>query len=217
MKEPEDEIGFITSTVSSVTEAMPSKNLSREIAYCGRSAGSGRIYEYTRKARQLHGSRTSMNKDREQTIQDLLIFLMLVAIGVAGRWGQPEWCFTPTAAAAIFAGYYFARVSIAVLVPLAILAISDLLLPAHDNIPVMLATYAVMTFPVWLGRTLAYPSHGWSSMWRWAVCGLVPATLFWIVTNFAVWAFQSDYPKTFAGFAQCYWAAVPFYRWMLAG
>jgi hypothetical protein len=37
------------------------------------------------------------------------------------------------------------------------------------------------------------------------------------VTNFAVWAFQSDYEKTLAGLAQCYWAAVPFYRWMLAG
>ena len=41
--------------------------------------------------------------------------------------------------------------------------------------------------------------------------------LFYIVTNFAVWAFQSDYEKSLAGLAECYWAAVPFYRWMLAG
>ena len=54
-----------------------------------------------------------MNQNRQQTVQDLLVFALLVAIGVAGRWGQPEWCFTPTAAAAIFAGYYFSRVSIA--------------------------------------------------------------------------------------------------------
>jgi hypothetical protein len=38
-----------------------------------------------------------------------------------------------------------------------------------------------------------------------------------LVSNFAVWAFQSDYEKTLAGLAKCYWAAVPFYRWMLAG
>jgi hypothetical protein len=37
------------------------------------------------------------------------------------------------------------------------------------------------------------------------------------VTNFAVWAFQSDYPPTLAGLGACYWAAVPFFRWMLAG
>lgn len=158
-----------------------------------------------------------MNPHRQQTAQDLLVFVLLVAIGVAGRWGQPEWCFTPTAAAAIFAGYYFSRVSIAVLVPLAILAISDLLLPAHDNLPVMLATYGVMIVPVWLGRMMANSHGGWASAWRWAVCGVFPATLFWVVSNFAVWAFQSDYEQTLAGLGECYWAAVPFFRWMLAG
>ena len=158
-----------------------------------------------------------MNQNRQQTVQDLLVFALLVAIGVAGRWGQPLWSFTPTAAAAIFAGYYFSRVSIALWVPLAILAISDLLLPAHNNLGVMIATYAVMTVPVWLGSMMAGASSGRSSAWRLAVCGFVPATLFWVVSNFAVWAFQSDYEKTLGGLAECYWAAVPFYRWMLAG
>jgi hypothetical protein len=158
-----------------------------------------------------------VSQNRQQTAQDLLVFILLVAIGVAGRWGQPEWCFTPTAAAAIFAGYYFFSVAVAVLVPLAILATSDLLLPAHSNLPVMIATYAVMTIPVWLGRMIARAEQGTASLWRWAVCGLVPATLFWIVTNFAVWAFQSDYPKSLAGLGECYAAAIPFYRWMLAG
>jgi hypothetical protein len=41
--------------------------------------------------------------------------------------------------------------------------------------------------------------------------------LFWLGSNFAVWAFQSDYPGTLAGLARCYWMAVPFFRWMLAG
>jgi len=159
----------------------------------------------------------AVNENRQRTAQDLLVYLLLVAIGVAGRWGQPEWCFTPTAAAAIFAGYYFPRVWVAVLVPLAILAISDLLLPAHDSIEVMLATYAVMTVPVWFGRIMAGSERSWSSVWRWALCGLAPATLFWIVSNFAVWAFQSNYPPTLAGLAACYWAAAPFFRWMLAG
>ena len=158
-----------------------------------------------------------MNRDRKQTIQDLLVFALLIAIGVAGRWGQPEWCFTPMAATGIFAGLYFSRIAIAVMVPIASLAISDLLLPAYNSIPVMLATYAVMIVPVWLGR-MQRGEHGrWSTMVRWALFGLVPATLFYLVSNFAVWAFQSDYEKSLAGLAKCYWAAVTFYRWMLAG
>ena len=158
-----------------------------------------------------------MNEHRRQTICDVLVFLLLIAIGVAGRWGQPEWCFTPTAAAAIFAGWYFSRRAVAVLVPIAILAVSDLLLPAYDSTAVMIITYAVMTLPVWFGRMLrGRPTFG-QVAWRLAACGFVPAVVFYLVTNFAVWAFQSDYEKSFAGLVECYWAAVPFFRWMLAG
>lgn len=156
--------------------------------------------------------------ERQQRACDLSVFVLLIAIGVAGRWNQPWWCFTPTAAAAIFAGFYFSRAAVAVLVPLAILGISDQVLPAYNNIPVLIATYAVMTVPVWLGRMLRERPSGWAAtVWRWAVCGLVPATLFFLVSNFAVWAFQSDYEKSFAGFKLCYFAAVPFYRAMIAG
>jgi hypothetical protein len=158
-----------------------------------------------------------MIRDRQQNLQDLLVFALLIAIGVAGRWGQPEWCFTPTAAAAIFAGLYFSRVAIAVLVPVSILAISDLLLPAYNSIPVMIATYAGMVVPVWLGRMQRGENPRWLAISRWALFGLLPATLFFLVSNFAVWAFQSDYEKSLAGLVHCYWAAVPFYRWMLAG
>jgi hypothetical protein len=158
-----------------------------------------------------------VNQNRLKTIQEVLVLALLIAIGVAGRWGQPEWCFTPTAAAAIFAGYYFSRLSVALLVPIAILAVSDLVLPAYDSRPVMFVTYAAMTVPVWFGRMMANESRGGSRVWRLMLCGLVPATLFFVVTNFAVWAFQSDYEPTLAGLARCYAAAVPFYRSMLAG
>lgn len=158
-----------------------------------------------------------MKPDRERNLQDLVVFSLLVAIGVAGRWGQPEWCFTPIAAASLFAGMYFSRIGVALLVPIAALGISDLLLPAYNSIPVLLATYAIMMVPVWLGRLQRGEQSRWRAAAKWALFGLVPATLFFIVTNFAVWAFQSDYAKTFAGLGQCYWAAVPFFRWMLTG
>lgn len=158
-----------------------------------------------------------MNQNRHQNLQDLFVFCLLVAIGVAGRWGQPQWCVTPTAAAAVFAGFYFARIGIAAMVPLAILAISDLLLPAYDSVAVLLATYAVMVLPVWLGRLLRNEDRQVATAVKMALCGLVPAITFYIVSNFAVWAFLSDYDKSLAGLVECYVAAVPFFRWMLIG
>jgi hypothetical protein len=158
-----------------------------------------------------------MTRRRDQNLKDLLVFALLIGIGVAGRWGQPEWCVTPIAAAAMFAGFYFSRIGIALLVPVTTLAISDLILPAYDSIPVMIATYAVMIVPVWFGRSQRAERSRFSAAARWVLFGLLPATLFYLATNFAVWAFQSSYEKTLAGLAECYLAAVPFYRWMLAG
>jgi hypothetical protein len=158
-----------------------------------------------------------LNEDSPNTVRDLLVVLLLVAIGVAGRWGQPDWEFTPVAAAAVFAGFYFSRLAVAALVPIAILAISDRLLPAYDNLPVLAVKYGALALPILFGRLLASSAGGWRSLWRWGICGLVPATLFFATTNLAVWTFQSNYPKTLTGLVQCYAAAMPFYRSMLAG
>jgi hypothetical protein len=156
-------------------------------------------------------------QQHRQTLLDGLVFTLLVAIGVAGRLGQPDWDFTPIAAAAVFAGFYFSRAFVAALVPLAILVVSDLWLPAYDNLPVLAVKYGAMTLPVLFGRSLAGRRLGWATAWRWGVCGFAPAVLFFVLTNFAVWAFQSDYPKTLDGLGQCYLAGVPFFRAMLAG
>ncbi len=158
-----------------------------------------------------------MAHSRRQNIQEVLVFMLLIGIGVVGRLGQPTWEFTPVAAAAVFAGFYFSQFAIAALIPLATLAISDLILPAHSNVPVMLATYGSMTLPVWFGRLLRTRGGGWDTAARWVLCGLVPAVVFFVVTNFAVWAFQSDYEGSLAGLAECYWRAVPFFRAMLTG
>ena len=154
--------------------------------------------------------------------REVLVFAALVAVGVAGRWWQPAWSFTPTAAVTIFAGYYFAQWRLAVLVPLAILAISDGFLAAHDNLAVAVVVYAFLALPVVLGRWLraSHARESSSSAYRATqllLCGLLPATCFFLVSNFAVWLFKSDYPRTIDGLAHCYLAALPFYRSMLVG
>lgn len=158
-----------------------------------------------------------MTERETSTYRDVLVFLLLVAIGAAGRWAQPDWCFTPIAALTIFAGYYFARWQVAALVPLASLAISDQALPAYDHVGVMAVTYLAMVWPVALGRSLRGGADRAGTVVRWMFCGLLPATAFFLTTNFAVWALKSDYDKTLAGLVECYWSAVPFFRAMLAG
>ncbi len=46
---------------------------------------------------------------------------------------------------------------------------------------------------------------------------LMGSALFFLVTNFAVWAFGSLYPRTWTGLLTCYAAAIPFFKNTLMG
>src|ERR1019366_10675544 len=41
---------------------------------------------------------------------------------------------------------------------------------------------------------------------------LASSVLFFLLTNFGVWAFESLYPKTLEGLIACYVAAIPFFQ-----
>jgi hypothetical protein len=102
------------------------------------------------------------------------------------------------------------------LLPSAVLAMSDLLLPSHDSWPVQVSVHAMAIIPLALGRA-ARGADGWRRAAFWGMCGFVPATAFFLVTNFVVWQFKSLYAPTLAGLIDCYVQALPFYRTMLAG
>lgn len=150
---------------------------------------------------------------------DSAVFVLLVAIAVAGRWAQPVWNFTPLAAVALFAGAYFQRRSVAVLVPIAAMAISNFALAGYSNAAVMVSVYVMLAAPALAGRWLR-PTGAIAPMarlGRLAVAALAPSTAFFLVTNFAEWAFTGAYAKSLAGLAESYAAAAPFYRQMMAG
>jgi hypothetical protein len=148
--------------------------------------------------------------------RDLIVFALLTSIGVVGRWAQPDWNFTPLMAITVLGGYYFRSLLPAVLLPVSVLAISNLALDSYDSVPVLISVYAMMLVPLFLGRA-ARGKSGWQLAGVGALCGLVPATAFFIVTNFVHWAATSMYDHTWAGLMNCYVAALPFYRTMLVG
>ncbi len=154
-----------------------------------------------------------------ETLRELAVFGLLLAIGVVGRWYELAWNFTPLAAVTLLGGYYFRQTLAAVLLLVSILTVSNLLLPAYSYWQVQLAVYVMLLVPLALGRAARGRPQGggWKQAKYFALCGFVPATLFFVVTNFAVWVTTPYYAKTLAGLSSCYAAAIPFYRWMLAG
>jgi hypothetical protein len=136
----------------------------------------------------------------------------LIALCLAGRLLPHPPNFTPLAATALFAGAVFRYRLAALLVPLLALLISDLVIGTYDW-RVMAVTYAASMLPVALSPLLA----GRWPVLRVAGCSLLCAVLFFVATNFAVWAFGGWYERSLSGLIACYVAALPFFQYMLYG
>jgi hypothetical protein len=143
---------------------------------------------------------------------DLLIIACLIGLDVAARLFPHALDFTPVAATALFAASVLRVRALALLVPILGLLLGDAVLGFYD-LRVMAAVYAALALPACaacLSRRLRRPSL--------IVPILVSSSLtFFLVTNFAVWAFSPMYPANATGLLKCYVAALPFLRNMLAG
>lgn len=117
--------------------------------------------------------------------------------------------FSPIAALALFGGASFASKRAAFFVPLFGLFLSDLVLGFYSITPVIYGSFALITC---LGLWLRWRQN----VSRIAGAAIVSALLFFVLTNFGVWALGNLYPKTWAGLADCYVAAIPFFRNTLA-
>jgi hypothetical protein len=136
--------------------------------------------------------------------------LSIVVAGVVLRVVPHPWNFAPIGAIALFGGARFERRSFAIVVPLLTMFIGDSIIGFHSMMPVIYATYALIAvIGMFLrDRRASIPAVGG--------CALLSATIFYIVTNFAVWATGTMYAKTAAGLIACYIAAIPFFGNTLA-
>ena len=139
------------------------------------------------------------------------IIVVLVATGIMSRLINHPPNFVPLAAIALVSAYYLSfRHSW--LIPLGIMLVSDLFIGFYD--PFIMASVYGCYLLIW-------------GLGRWAMSSgsrvaLMPAVLsgsvmFFVVTNFAVWAFSPLYEKTAAGLYLAYAMGIPFFKWTLAG
>jgi hypothetical protein len=125
---------------------------------------------------------------------------------------------TPIAAMALFGGACFRKRWVALLLPLAAMLLSDLALGY--------TTYGlwrlVRSQPIVYACILATTAIGECiknrrSPWQVVAASLAGSILFFVVTNFAVWASGTMYPLTGTGLGTCYMMAIPFFGNTLAG
>lgn len=150
-------------------------------------------------------------KDRRNLmLRTLAVFGVLLALGVAGRLLPHVENFTPVAAIALFAGFFFRRRLVALAIPLVIMFVSDAFLEATP-LGVKITVYVAILFPLvfapLLRKRLSPVRIGGSA--------LLAALLFYLVTTFAVW--WAFYPQTLGGLLECYGVGLPFLAKKLIG
>ncbi|HVU32282.1 MAG TPA: DUF6580 family putative transport protein [Opitutaceae bacterium] len=112
---------------------------------------------------------------------------------------------TPIAALALFGGAQLKDRRLAFGLPLAAMMLSDLVLGFHSA---MWAVYGCFALTVSLGLALR-SRRGPGAI---VAAALASSVVFFVVTNFAVWAMGGMYAPTTAGLVECYAAAVPFFH-----
>jgi Family of unknown function (DUF6580) len=144
-------------------------------------------------------------KTRTDLVMDLALVAFLIGFDVTTRLLPHVPGILPVAASGLFAARVLRMPALAVIVPLAAMALSGFGL-AGDDWRISLVVYAAIALPALAGMV--------SRRWRGALpivatmlsCSLV----FFVTTNFAVWAFSGIYPLTMQGLTACYIAALPF-------
>jgi len=111
--------------------------------------------------------------------------------------------FTPILAISLFAGAYFNK-KYAIWFPIALYTISEVIIGGND---VLLFTASGILLITLLGMRL----RGRTSLKNNLFYGLIAPVIFFLVSNFGVWA-VGWYPPTLAGFIQCYLMAIPFLK-----
>lgn len=131
-----------------------------------------------------------------------MLALIIILLGILSRVAMHLPNFTPIIPLALFGGVYLSR-RFALWTPLVLMILSDMIIGFHDTI---LFTWGSILLISALGMLLRHKKQ-WGNLLG---AGVVASILFFLVTNFGAWL--TMYPRTGAGFINCYLAAIPFFR-----
>lgn len=149
------------------------------------------------------------NNNREKLFLVLIVVLGVTSVFLRLLPHMPN--FAPIGALALFTGLYTARKWL-LFTPVVVMFISDIFVGFY-NWKIMLVVYLSFLVYAFIGRIVKNNKSVFTIMGG----TFAGALLFYITTNFAVWAFFGMYPHTLQGLVLCYEMALPFFRNSLMG
>jgi len=118
--------------------------------------------------------------------------------------------FTPIIAVALISGYFFKNINLSLLILLVAMLLSDLFIGFYENMIFVYASLLLITFVFHkISKKINFKNL--------FIYGFAGSLIFFIVSNFGVWALGSPgvydiaYEKNLNGLMQCYILAIPFF------
>ena len=144
-------------------------------------------------------------------LSNRFVFLTtLVCIAAATRLMPHYPNFTAIGALALFGGANFTKKWEAFVVPFIAMFVTDIIIGFHPGMYAVYASFALIVAVGFFVRSRKTVSTV-------ALASVFASVSFFVITNFAYWASGVFYPRTSAGLAQCFLAAVPFFHYNMLG
>jgi hypothetical protein len=165
--------------------------------------------------RSTHFRESFRNPKEIEVFMPAYLFLLIAVLSrlALAATPHPEW-FNFTAVGGMLLYFGARRSWREMLVPLAVLMATDYFLTVNVyhysfHWEAYVPTWAWYVAAMALGQILL---HAKTTFVRLAAGALLGPTSFFLISNYAVWAAGTMYPRTLSGFVACYIAALPFYR-----
>jgi len=139
-----------------------------------------------------------------------LIPFLLIILAALSRLLPHIPNFSPVAAIAIFGGAYLPK-KYSILIPLLALLFSDYFIGFYGAL--MIFTYVGVSTAGMMGWYLRNKNNPI----KLATVSLLSSLMFFIISNFGVWAATNWYPKTITGLISSFTMAIPFFKTSLIG
>jgi hypothetical protein len=136
-------------------------------------------------------------------IQTLISYSAIILLAVIARLVPHAPNFAPIGGLALFSGANFKKKS-ALLIPLSAMFLSDIFLGFHKTIPYVYISFIIIAL---IGSLIK--NSKWQSILS---ASLVSSVLFFLITNFGVWASGMMYQRNLNGLMQSYAFGIPFFR-----
>mgnify|MGYP001590029378 CR=1 FL=1 len=136
--------------------------------------------------------------------QKIISYGAIILLAVIARLIPHAPNFAPIGGLALFSGANFKKKS-ALLIPLAAMFFSDIFLGFHKTIPYVYLSFILITI---IGKYIKENPKVINLI----SASLLSSVLFFLITNFGVWATGTMYQKNLNGLMQSYAFGIPFFR-----